>query len=701
MNRTPKKLLILSLDKRVNKFLCNTIHNIIGQEVKVSGACVDAIADMPTCDLIMTSGDSMLPYVRKIFPEQEIFSPRRIITGYNLEKVLMLPKGARVLVVNHPRYATDETIESLKDLGITHLNYVPYWKSLDVRIDLSTIHAAISPGMTHLCPSGIAPVIDIGPRLISIQSFSELILALGLSQTYLENYANNYHFFLMASSRKLSETLAHAKLLQKRSEVILDEFEDGVVSVNQYDRVNLANKSALEILGQDENKFLHSRFHETIRNFKKVADLIEETHPEDKSAGIYNYHGKQLVLSKIPVVGTPTENHIYTFREIARIQRFEKSVRAKLAAKGYVTKYDFHDIWGQSAKLRDLIEKAERFARTERSILITGQSGTGKELFAHAIHHSSMRRDGPFVAVNFAGISENLIESELFGYADGAFTGARKGGKTGLFEQAHGGTIFLDEIGDASPSVQSRLLRVLQEREVMKVGGSKIVPVDVRVVAATNADLGQAIEQGRFRRDLYYRLNTLPLTIPSLRERSADVLYIFNRHLVQTYNIKKAISSNARAALEGFDWPGNIRELINTAEYAFIASQGSAVMRLAHLPENVVQHFNRSHPLSTGEAHGDFEPLLARLEAVRLDRYILYRILKILADRTGQVTGRNTLCRRLRSRGILVTEGRMKTYLKHLRANELIEVGATKQGTGLSAPGRALLEFLADALQLG
>jgi transcriptional regulator with PAS, ATPase and Fis domain len=701
MNTAHKRLLILSLDKGVNKFLCNTIHNIIGSEVTVSGACINEIAGLPEYDLIMTSGENMLPLARKSFPGRPLFAPQRIITGYNLEKVLMLPKGTTVLVVNHPRYAAEETLKSLKDLGITHLNYVPFWKGREAHIDLAAIQTAISPGMTHLCPAGIETVIDIGPRLISIKSFSELLLALNLDQEYLENYANNYHFFLMESSRKLAEALVQARLLRKRNEVILNEFDDGVISVNQYGRINLANKSAARFLGRDETKLLQSKFHEAVKDFEKVADLIEETDPEGKSAGIFNYRGKQMIVSKIPVIGAQADNYIYTFREIARIQRLEKDVRAKLTARGHVTKYDFKDIWGESEKLVDLIEMAGRFAQTERNIIITGESGTGKEIFAHAIHRNSMRREGPFVAVNFAGISESLIESELFGYVEGAFTGAKKGGKTGLFEQAHGGTIFLDEIGDASPSVQSRLLRVLQEREVMKVGGAKIVPVDVRVISATNTDLRLAMEKGRFRKDLYYRLNTLPLSIPPLRERPADILHIVGRYLDQTYKVKKTITPSAKAALTAYDWPGNIRELINTAEYAFISSRGNTTIERTHLPENLRQCLPHRQTPSIGTTPEDFGPLLARLEAAHLDRYVLCRILRILDDRAGQVTGRNTLCRTLQARQILITEGRMKTILRHLKRHGLVEVGATKQGTRLTARGKSICDFLENTLQLG
>ena len=186
---------------------------------------------------------------------------------------------------------------------------------------------------------------------------------------------------------------------------------------------------------------------------------------------------------------------------------------------GHVAKYTFEDILGNSSKIKDAIEKAYRFGDVDATVLIYGETGVGKEFFAHAIHNVSPRRDGPFITVNCAAIPDNLLESELFGYAEGAFTGAKKGGKRGYFEMADGGTIFLDEISEMSDKLQTKLLRVLQEREVMRLGDDRLITVDVRVIAATNSDLRKLVKEKLFRADLFYRINVLSLVVPPIRER--------------------------------------------------------------------------------------------------------------------------------------------------------------------------------------
>ncbi len=687
-----KTLLIISLDRKVTNFLRAIIHNIIGSEVKVYGQSLEEglLKPIPT-DVVMTSGAFLVPRVRAIYPDAVIIAPTRLITGYNLEKVLMLPRGTKVLVVNDPRSATENTIESLRNIGITHIDYVPYWRGS--RRDYREIGTAVSPGMLHLCPVKIPNLIDIGPRIISIHSFFRLLVALDLDPGYLENYATYTHNFLMESSRKLAAVLEHSELLRKYQEVILDQFEDGLLSANDAGDIDIANKSAARLLRTSTEALLSSNIYELLSVFKHTTNLMDESHEDFRTSSIYEYDSKQVLIQKIPVTSENVVRHIYTFREIARIQRLEKDVRLRLARKGYITKYSFDEIWTNSRVIRELKDKALSFATTEKNILITGESGTGKELFAHAIHGSSPRREGPFVAVNFAGIPEGLIESELFGYDPGAFTGAKKSGKTGYFEQAHGGTIFLDEIGDAPLNVQSRLLRVLQEKEIMKVGGSGITPVDVRIIAGTNRNLNEAMQEGKFRKDLYYRLNTLPLEIPPLRDHKEDILYLLDRYLTERYGIHRDFSPAAVECFMRYGWPGNKRELINLAEYICISARSTGVVEPEHLPgsladiliiqpgrESKEEDSHRVIMEDLVRSSAPLEPLLCVLSTLRLRRRSL--------------NGRKSLMKELLHHNHFVTEGRMKTYLKILRHAGLIHVGSTKQGTALTEKGESFLNFL-------
>lgn len=252
---------------------------------------------------------------------------------------------------------------------------------------------------------------------------------------------------------------------------------------------------------------------------------------------------------------------------IKEADRLTSTLRQELIGRGHFAKYEFSDIIGSSIEMQEQKYIAKRISDTELSVLIRGENGTGKELFASAIHNSSSRRKYPFVAVNFSALSDDLIESELFGYEEGAFTGARKGGKTGLFEQANGGTIFLDEIGDISLKTQTRLLRVLQEKEIMRVGGDCIIAVDVRIIAATNKNLEEMIEAREFREDLYYRLKMGEIQIPPLRQRTCDIGPIIDKTLETRFDYKVEMESKVRDILIMQDWKGNVRELINTIMY--------------------------------------------------------------------------------------------------------------------------------------
>ena len=255
-------------------------------------------------------------------------------------------------------------------------------------------------------------------------------------------------------------------------------------------------------------------------------------------------------------------------------------MRRKLQEKGLVAQYTIDDIIGNSLAVRKVKKEAEKYAATSSTVLITGESGTGKEMMAQAIHNLSKRRKGPFVAINCSAFTESLLESELFGYEDGAFTGGIRGGKAGVFELADGGTLFLDEIGDMPYILQNRLLRVLQEHVVMRVGGSKVIPVDVRIIAATNQDLKQAIEANQFRLDLFFRLDVLRIRMPALRERTSDIPLLANIFLVkmnQRYKTKKSFAPDVLRYLAQLPWIGNVRQLRNIVERVVLMTEGYTI----------------------------------------------------------------------------------------------------------------------------
>ena len=300
---------------------------------------------------------------------------------------------------------------------------------------------------------------------------------------------------------------------------------------------------------------------------------------------------REVVVNVAPIiVEGKLKGSVAVIHDTSEIIRLTEELdRMKHLVRRLEAKYTFDDIIGQSPVMRAAVEQARRAAETPATVLLRGESGTGKELFAHAIHNSSPRRNGPFVRVNCAAIAETLLESELFGYVEGAFTGARRGGRRGLFEEANGGTIFLDEIGVMNLGLQSKILRALQEKEIVRVGDNTPVRIDVRIIAATNVNLEHAVETGTFREDLYYRLNVVPIFIPPLRQRKEDIPLLVH-YLIRKFNQEygrcvKGASNEVLKTLTSYEWPGNVRELENVLGRAMINMRyGDDVIEARHLP---------------------------------------------------------------------------------------------------------------------
>lgn len=366
---------------------------------------------------------------------------------------------------------------------------------------------------------------------------------------------------------------------------LLEQAQEGLLSINQSGRIISQNLIAQKILRLDADIFNSS-----------IYDYLPSAHISTilKGFPIYNevltLHNETIFFSGAPThTGDEITGAVLTLLPATDIRKKEYELRKRNHAKGHIAKNTFDQIIGNSSAITKAKEQALRFAETESNVLIYGPTGTGKELFAQSIHNASRRSKKPFVAINCAALPESILESELFGYVKGAFTGARTEGKAGIFEQAHTGTIFLDEISEVSPAVQSRLLRVIQEREVSRIGDDKIIPVDVRIIASTNRNLQTEIQEKRFREDLYYRLSVLNLRIPPLQQRVEDIPLLcewFLRNFSRSAGRYMSFTSDALEPLMHSNWPGNIRQLRNVIECAVALCREDAITR-QHM-ENVL-----------------------------------------------------------------------------------------------------------------
>lgn len=570
-------------------FLVGSLQEVLKNEVEISSCSFDRGFDNvdPTIPVVITTHTAFYDAARKLFPHSQIIRGEKVLNTLNLEKLILLPKGKRVLVVNAPREAVGETIQNLIDLEINHLQYIPYYKG---ETDITDIDTAVSPGMIHLIPRSITNKIDIGFRMLSINSILEILEALNLRKSYLSEFVNQYSSPIVITSKKLAATLEISELTRKEQQSILNEIDEGILSIDHNNIIKVANPVAERIFATSQDSIIGRNINEFVigKDIPKLADF-QLNKVSDKLIRIKNIN----YLYNVAHITENEESHfIYTIRKVSEIQKQEQKARMELHRKGYVAKYNFQDIWGSNKLITSLKERAGKFANNDQTILITGESGTGKELLAHAIHNNSRRKDGAFVAINFAAIPESLVEAELFGYEGGAFTGANTEGRTGLFERAHNGTIFLDEIGDAPWSIQSRLLRTLQEKEIVRVGGSRIIPINVRVIAATNVDLKSCVNNSKFRADLFFRLNVLSLETIPLRSFKEDIPLLVAQYLSKITKENKreySFSLKALQMLETYSWPGNMRELKNAVEYACYVCEGE-VIEVEALPSYVLKH---------------------------------------------------------------------------------------------------------------
>ncbi|CDQ17877.1 PAS domain S-box-containing protein [Halobacillus karajensis] len=390
----------------------------------------------------------------------------------------------------------------------------------------------------------------------------------------------------------LAEEITDLKEVKTMLEAIIHSSDEAITVVDENGSGLMINPAYTRITGLTEEEIVGKPATVDISEGESMHMKVLRTRRAVRGVRMKVGPSKKDVLVNVApvIVDGKLKGSVGVLHDVSEIQALTSELkRARQIIRSLEAKYTFDDIIGDSQEMTLALEQAKVGARTPASVLLRGESGTGKELFAHAIHNESKRRHNKFIRVNCAAIAESLLESELFGYEDGAFSGAKRGGKKGLFEEANHGSIFLDEIGELTLPMQAKLLRVLQENEIIRVGGTKPIHVDVRVIAATNVNLEKAIMSKDFREDLYYRLNRLPIYIPPLRERKEDV-ELLTDHLIQKLNEDygrhvTSVDEEAFRILKEYDWPGNVRELENIIGRAMIYMENMEdTIRSEHLP---------------------------------------------------------------------------------------------------------------------
>lgn len=510
----------------------------------------------------------------------------------------LVEQGAKVIISR--KGTASAIIESKLNVSVVAINSIlsDYIESIEVAKYENGIIAFFSYGEMTDDVKSLCSMLDIKAKYYTFKTDKDCerivrqsltdgaVLGIGgvMTQKYSEMY-NLKHITIENSEVSITSAIETAKqILQvqkeeskkqnelkvqlERYKAVLNFTHDAIIAVDEKGKVDVINPVAEQIVKTSPGYAVGKNIDEIIHN-TSMFDTI--SNKEKQLNQLMDINGTLVSTNRIPiVVDDKVKGVVATFQDVKVIQENENKIRRSLHEKGLVARYHFRDIKGESDEIKNAISIAKSYASSDSTILIQGETGTGKELFAQSIHNSSSRKSGPFVAINCASLSSNLLESELFGYVEGAFTGAIKGGKIGLFELAHKGTIFLDEIGEIPIEIQAQLLRVLQEKEIRKVGSVVKTPVDVRVITATNRNLIDEMKTKSFREDLYYRIGVLNLTVPPLRERGGDVMllgrFFFDKYLGSDKTKFLSMFEHIMKRVNSYKWYGNIRELQNFVE---------------------------------------------------------------------------------------------------------------------------------------
>lgn len=583
--------------------------------------------------------------------------------GYDILKSL---KGiSTAMLVNLSIEMCLETMGLLYQLGFDNYKFVPVYPNME---KIPEIDVAITTGEMRYVPDNAKQVYDLDHRYIDESTIIELFINLGIEEYLTKKSVTDYFDMLVSYHMGVEYLLSKSNVLKNQFDTLLSLMDKGVIYVDKDNIIRTCNGNASNIVNILRSDLIGRNSKDALSEIDFTDDGIKDKLViiNDEYVTVSIYHIKDM---------NEKYNGAYAIIEdFESKEKTQNKLRLQLMNKGHVAKYNINHIIGKSESIKGVKDLIRRVAKSNSSVLITGESGTGKELVAQAIHNLSNHKDKHFVAINCAAFNPSLLESELFGYEAGAFTGASKTGKKGIFEMANNGTLFLDEIGEMPLELQSKLLRVIQEREIMRVGGYEIIKVNSRIIAATNLDLDQQVRAGLFRKDLYYRLNVLPINVPPLKERKEDIEILMD-YFKEKNSSSFSIDKEALSFLKNYSWGGNIRELINCVEY--LDNLGKSTIKLEDLP-----HHMKNKTSDTRKENIEFED----------ERYLV--VLKILyhAFLNKRKLGRKSISEIAYQKNYHLSEYDIRTIIKELSERDLVDISVGRGGTTISNRGIEFME---------
>ncbi|TXC89513.1 AAA family ATPase [Metabacillus litoralis] len=658
-----RELVLLAGTTETKRTLTNQLQSIFGELVRIkSYATEESLPVSLSNQLVVYSSYLIKEEVKNVVQQScKVIIANRTINYEFIDQLLSVAEGTDVLYVNDFLETAHDSIRTLKALGINHVTYTPYHPGDPIP---SHINVAITPGELALVPSHIDQKINLGVRLIDIHTIFKIVDYFELPDSISTELADRYTKEIIDLTKKLSNASQKASTLNRYLMRVVDGVNDGILAVNSVGHITVFNEILERLTGLSHEFAVGKTLNAAFKNVELIRFLTKK---DIEAKEYFTIKHSPYMVHRFYIKSEKTV--VATFKNIDETLDMEKARRSDLQKKGYVSKYTFDHILGKSKVMKETKKIAFQLAKTEAPILIYGENGTGKELFAHAIHQASSRINSPFVAINCSALSEDLLESELFGYEEGAFTGAKKGGKKGVFEQSDGGTIFLDEIGDISIKLQARLLRVLQEMEIRRIGGDKNIPINVRVLVATNKNLVKMIEVGEFREDLYHRIKVLYLKVPPLRERIEDIPLLISAFLEQLSSTDSVptLETYLYPLFQKHQWKGNIRELKNVLQY-MVAVSGGVPLTEEHLPTDF-----------------QIEKCIGKKQDDQLTsamQFVLSSILELHHEGTG--ISRKKIVEWTKENGEALSEQQVRTIMRKLAELGFIVIQRGRGGTELT-----------------
>ncbi|MDR1731267.1 MAG: sigma 54-interacting transcriptional regulator [Synergistaceae bacterium] len=663
--------MVMWQDRRMGRFYQDLLERLFDGALTVKAYFLDD--GVPECDeeefarLVITSSYST-DIIGKIPTDRPIISASLTFRREGLLALRRFPPGTKALVVNTSNKNAIDTTVLLCQQGIANIEFLPWGPDCPRYVDTKDVRLAVTPGESQLVPPEIEQVVDVGDRMLDVQSIIEIASQTGLEHILKGRAFREYDESITGGIRDVATPLLRSGRLKNEYDTVMNMIDIGVIGVDAKNIVYACNRKAEFLLGKSRGDILYL-------NIAEILPEIPVGRSGAENAPLTCRHEKAGNRALNITITPMRQENLYSgamlmLLPVGEDETLKAQIVGKFMQKGHRARYTFGHVVGHSAAIRHRIDLAKKMADVDSAVLITGESGTGKEVFAQSIHNASARSDKPFVAINCAAIPDSLLESELFGYEGGSFTGARKQGKTGLFEAANHGTIFLDEIGDLSPSLQAKLLRVIQERQIMRVGGDAVIPIDARVISATNQDLLGRVRAGIFRVDLYYRISTLPVELPPLRERESDLFLLidlFRREVGASF----VLSSEAKKTLGGYSWPGNVRELRNCVEYLHCLK--TDLIENHHLPSFILDRRDSGEENLPRKNAAD--------DGVRAAAAIL----------SQGPCGRGVLRSRLADREVRLTEAQTRALLANMKAKGWVESSGGRGGSALTKTGEEAL----------